>query len=124
MGQLGFAFAGLDDVDCNSCVTTPNWYNEAINYFTTVWATATSSKPFTTCIRAILGRVQEEGRDQGHSGLEVAMLGVFCSMAYNQGDDLFAYENNRVLSLCEYFAKYNLYNNVPYLTYRRLQWRL
>jgi hypothetical protein len=38
-------------------------------------------------------------------------------MAWNQGFDLFGYENNRVLQMCEYVAKYNLGNDVQYTTY-------
>ena len=60
---------------------------------------------------------QESGRDQGHCGLDVALVGAFCQMAWNQGYDLFGYENNRVLQMCEYIAKYNLGNNVSYTTY-------
>jgi hypothetical protein len=60
---------------------------------------------------------QESGRDQGHSGLDVSLVGAFCQMAWNQGYDLFGYEDNRVLQMCEYVAKYNLGNNVPYTTY-------
>ena len=38
-------------------------------------------------------------------------------MAYNQGDDLFAYEDSRLLSGVEYAAKYNAGFDVPYTTY-------
>jgi autotransporter-associated beta strand protein len=92
-------------------------YNEALTYFKTGLGNGNIEQTVYTMFPGYLGQGQEEGRDQGHSGLEVSLLGVFCSMAYHQGDDMFAYENNRVLSLCEYFAKYNLYNNVPYLFY-------
>lgn len=45
-----------------------------------------------------LGQGQEEGRDQGHSMLDYALLGALALPAYNQGDDLFAYDNNRILA--------------------------
>jgi hypothetical protein len=38
-------------------------------------------------------------------------------MAWNQGDDLFGYDNNRFLAGVEYVAKYNLGNDVPYTAY-------
>ncbi|HTJ69853.1 MAG TPA: RICIN domain-containing protein [Actinospica sp.] len=60
---------------------------------------------------------QESGRDQGHAMLDVALVGAFCQMAWNQGIDLFGYENDRVLKMCEYLAKYNLGNDVSYTTY-------
>jgi len=60
---------------------------------------------------------QESGRDQGHTMLDVALIGSFCQMAWNQGIDLYGYDNNRVLKMCEYVAKYNLGNDVQYTPY-------
>jgi autotransporter-associated beta strand protein len=94
-----------------------NIYNEALNYFKSGIGNGNIEQTVYNMFPGYLGQGQEEGRDQGHSGLEVALLGEICTMSYNQGTDLFAYENNRVLSLCEYFAKYNLGNTVPYLPY-------
>ena len=37
--------------------------------------------------------------------------------AWNQGDDLYGYDNNRFLAGAEYVAKYNLGNDVPFQTY-------
>lgn len=64
-----------------------------------------------------IGQLQESGRDQGHSMLDVAVLGVFCQMAWSQGDDFFGYQDNRVLKGAEYAARYNLGENVPYTRY-------
>jgi hypothetical protein len=64
-----------------------------------------------------LGQVQESGRDQGHTMLDIALLGAICQMAWNQGDDLFGYDNNRVLRGAEYAAQYNLGEDVPYTPY-------
>jgi hypothetical protein len=55
----------------------------------------------------LLGQCQESGRDQGHATLCVSLMGVFCQMAKNIGEDLFAYDNYRALAMCEYIAKYN-----------------
>ncbi|HTN19737.1 MAG TPA: alginate lyase family protein [Pelobium sp.] len=67
-----------------------------------------------------LGQCQESGRDQGHATLVISLFGSFCQMAYNVGVDLFAYENNKVLSMCEYVAKYNvnMAYSVPYTPYK------
>ncbi|MGN0282443.1 MAG: alginate lyase family protein [Prevotella sp.] len=82
----------------------------------------------------LLGQCQESGRDQGHSTLDVALMGALCQMAKNIGEDLFAYDNYRALAMVEYVAKYNLlkaesygkdntsdadfeYNNVPFTDY-------
>lgn len=45
-----------------------------------------------------LGQGQEAGRDQGHSLLDFALLGVLAQQAYNQGEDLFALEENLILA--------------------------
>lgn len=44
-------------------------------------------------------------------------MGAFAQMAYNQGDDLFAYRNNRILAGSEYVAKYNLGYDVSFTPY-------
>ena len=44
-----------------------------------------------------LGQGQEAGRDQGHAGLDFQMFGVIGQQAYNQGEDLYSYDNNRIL---------------------------
>lgn len=67
-----------------------------------------------------LGQLQESGRDQGHSLFCIGLLGNICQMAYNQGDDLFAYDDNRILKAAEYTAKYNFANlSVPFHEYTR-----
>jgi hypothetical protein len=64
-----------------------------------------------------LGQTQEAGRDQGHNTLIAPLLSGFCQMAWSQNDDLFAYDDNRVLKGMEYIAKYNLGEEVPYTPY-------
>ncbi len=64
-----------------------------------------------------LGQYQESGRDQGHSNLGVTLMGVIAKQAWNQGDDLFAWNNYRLLSAMEYIARYNVSEEVPYTPY-------
>jgi hypothetical protein len=45
----------------------------------------------------LLGQGEESGRDQGHSSLDWQTLAAIGQQAYNQGDDLFAYNNSRIL---------------------------
>jgi hypothetical protein len=61
-----------------------------------------------------LGQWQESGRDQGHTTLGIALGVAICEMAWKQGDDLYGYADNRFLKGCEYVAKYNLGEDVPY----------
>jgi len=47
----------------------------------------------------------------------MALMGPICEIAWNQGVDLYGYDSNRFLAGSEYVAKYNLGNDVPYVTY-------
>ena len=48
----------------------------------------------------MLGQCQESGRDQGHATLCVSLLGAFCQMAKNVGEDLFSSLMTDVHWLC------------------------
>ncbi|PRP86462.1 GPI anchored protein [Planoprotostelium fungivorum] len=62
-------------------------------------------------------QLQESGRDQGHSQLDLALLQSIAQMAFNQGRDLFSANDNLILKGAEYFSKYNLGYDVPYTPY-------
>ncbi|KAF4171598.1 hypothetical protein CNMCM8694_002370 [Aspergillus lentulus] len=64
-----------------------------------------------------LGQGQEAGRDQGHSALDIQLLAVVGQQAWNQGEDLFALNDSRILSGTEYWARYNLGHDVPFVPY-------
>ncbi|GHE13729.1 hypothetical protein GCM10010339_81660 [Streptomyces alanosinicus] len=61
-----------------------------------------------------LGQWVEVGRDQGHATLGVGLAGAIAEMAWNQGIDLYGYDDNRLLKGFEYVAKWNLGHDVPY----------
>ena len=44
----------------------------------------------------------------------IGLMGAICEMAWKQGDDLYGYDDNRFLAGCEYVAKYNLGEDVPF----------
>lgn len=67
-----------------------------------------------------LGQWQESGRDQGHTVMGPQLMGLVCEIAWNQGIDLYSYENNRFLAGVEYISKYNLGEEVPFSTYVRV----
>jgi hypothetical protein len=93
-------------------------YREAVEYFKHGAGNGSIEHVVWKRYPGGLGQVQESGRDQGHSMLDIALLGVFCQMAWNQGDDLFGYDNNRFLQGAEYVARYNLGQDVPNTSYR------
>ncbi|KAK1147157.1 hypothetical protein N8T08_001896 [Aspergillus melleus] len=95
-------------------------YDEAVDYFKTGDGNGQIEKMVWKLYDVdgqTLGQGQEAGRDQGHSMLDFALLGPIAQSAYNQGDDLFEYLDNRILAGAEYVAKYNLGEDVPYTTY-------
>jgi hypothetical protein len=47
----------------------------------------------------------------------IGQMGTICEIAWKQGDDLYGYDHNRFLAGCEYVAKYNLGEEVPFHVY-------
>ena len=93
-------------------------YSEAINYFKTGIGNGAANQVIYYMHPGYMGQWQEAGRDQGHCTLGPALLGPFCEIAWNQGDDLYGYNTNLFLAGSEYVAKYNvqpLVNTVPYV---------
>ena len=95
----------------------PNLTNQALNYFYSGIGEGCIDRTVYFMHPGYLGQTQESGRDQGHNSLGIALLAPLCEMAWHQGVDLYGYKNNRVLAGCEYVAKYNLWHDVPYVTY-------
>ncbi len=60
------------------------------------------------------GQCQESGRDQQHVQLGLGFLAVSAQIAWCQGVDLYAADDNRLLKGFEYTAKYNLGEEVPF----------
>ncbi|EKX64740.1 alginate lyase family protein [Streptomyces ipomoeae] len=60
------------------------------------------------------GQGQESGRDQGHEQLAIGLMGDAAQVAWNQGVDLWGFDDNRILANAEYAAKYNLGGDVPF----------
>lgn len=60
-----------------------------------------------------MAQTEEIGRDQGHNLGGWYSMALLCQMAWNQGDDLFGYDNNRVLRALEHTTKWNLWNEMP-----------
>ncbi|MFJ5303413.1 alginate lyase family protein [Streptomyces sp. NPDC088350] len=61
------------------------------------------------------GQGQESGRDQGHEQLAVGLLADAAQVAWNQGVDLWGFDDNRILANVEYAARYNLGGDVPFV---------
>ncbi|WP_369265315.1 alginate lyase family protein [Streptomyces sp. R35] len=61
----------------------------------------------------------EAGRDQGHALLGVGLMGTICEMAWNQGIDLYGYDDSRFLKGAQYVAKWSMGGDVPFTAYTR-----
>ena len=91
--------------------------NQAVDYFKNGAGNGSITHAVPYLYAGGLGQWQESGRDQGHSTLGIGLMGAICEMAWNQGVDLYGYDNNRFLAGCEYVAKYNLGYDMPFTTY-------
>ncbi|MFC6022878.1 alginate lyase family protein [Plantactinospora solaniradicis] len=92
--------------------------DQAINYFKTGAGNGSILHAIPFLHSGGLAQWQESGRDQGHTMMGVGLMGTFCEMAWNQGQDLYGYSGNRFMQACEYIARYNLGQSVPFTTYR------
>jgi Alginate lyase len=92
--------------------------DQAINYFKSGAGNGSILHAIPFLHSGGLAQWQESGRDQGHTMMGVGLMGTFCEMAWNQGQDLYGYSSNRFMQACEYIARYNLGQSVPFTTYR------
>ncbi len=67
-----------------------------------------------------LGQMQESGRDCGHEQMAAGLAVDIAQVAYNQGDDLFAYMDHRLIAGLEFVAAHDFGNlsNLPWTNYR------
>lgn len=85
-------------------------FDASINYFKNGLGNGSVFNTVNYLHPGYLGQTQESGRDQGHNTLSVMLITTICEMAWNQGVDLYGYDNNRVLAAAEYVSKGNLIN--------------
>ncbi len=64
----------------------------------------TSESPLETGAYGQLGQMQESGRDGGHAAMALGLAVDICKVAWNQGDDLFSYMDNRMAAGIEFVA--------------------
>lgn len=89
-------------------------YQEALDAFTS----GTGNGNITRAIYdASSGQPMEAGRDPEHAQLGIGLLATLAEMAWNQGDDLYGYDDSRLLKGFEYMASYLLGNSVPFAPY-------
>ena len=82
-------------------------YKEALDYYYKGAGNGAALQAVYHVHPGNLGQWQESGRDQGHATLGIGLGVALCEMAWNQGDDLYGYDNNRFLAGAEYVARSN-----------------
>lgn len=92
-------------------------FNEGIEYFKHGRGTGSIPNAVYFIHPDGLGQWQESGRDQGHAQLGVGMMAQMCQVAWNQGVDLFGYDDNRLLKGAEYVAATALLEKLPFKYY-------
>ncbi|ANS65514.1 hypothetical protein SLINC_3290 [Streptomyces lincolnensis] len=138
--MLSTVFAPLSDsflAEHNGAVITNYWTNWDLTAVACVLATGIFCDDKAQVARAVdyfkhgegLGSIKhaipvvrddglaewlEAGRDQGHALLGVGLMGTVCEMAWNQGIDLYGYDDSRFLKGAQYVAKWCLGGDVPF----------
>ncbi len=92
-------------------------YNQAINYYQSGPGNGNAHNALYFMHPGYLGQHQEIGRDPGHASADPILLGQFCEVAWNQGDDMYGYNNNTLLAISEYTFKMMSTLNVPWVNY-------
>ena len=89
--------------------------NEALEYFLAGPETGRRNRTIWTSYMVgsqLMGQGQESWRDQGHSTLDLSLLGVIAQTTWNKGIDLFGYADNLILAGSEYTSKYNVGSDI------------
>jgi len=94
--------------------------DQAVNYFKTGGGNGAINNAVPILHSPTLGQWQEAGRDQEHTLMGIGLMASICEMAWNQGIDLYGYNNNRFMAGAEYVARYNNLKSVPFAYY---SWR-
>ena len=92
-------------------------YQEAVDYYKNGVGNGAASHALWFMHPGYLGQSQEMGRDSGHASADPILLGQLCEVAWNQGDDLYAYGDNALLAISEYTFKAMAGNPVPWVNY-------
>jgi len=92
--------------------------NDGLTEFMGNFVVTTYESELETGAYGRLGQLNESGRDAGHSAMSLGVMLDVAKVAYNQGDDLFAYMDHRLAARTEYLAAQSLsIQNLPWVNY-------
>jgi hypothetical protein len=92
-------------------------FDEAVEYFKNGRGTGSIRNAAPFRFEGGLVQWQESGRDYAHVMGGQGLLMEMCQIAWNQGLNLFGYDDNRLLGAAEHAAQYTLWKGVPYTYY-------
>jgi hypothetical protein len=92
-------------------------FDEAVEYFKNGRGNGSLRNAAPFRFEGGLVQWQESGRDYAHVMGGQGLLFEMCQIAWNQGLDLFGYDDNRLLGAAEHTAQYTLWMGVPYTHY-------
>ena len=68
-----------------------------------------------------IGQMHESNRDQSHASMAVALAADVCGVGRNQGEDTYMHKDDRIAAGFEYVARYNMWQDVPYVPYTNME---
>jgi len=96
-------------------------FDEAVEYFKQGRGTGSITNAANFRFEGGLVQWQESGRDYAHVMGGQGLLMEMCQIGWNQGLDLFSYDDNRLLGAAEHTAQYTLWKGVPYTYYNNCE---
>ena len=94
----------LHDITGHDGISGKAIWNDGLTEFWGNLIVTTSESELETGAYGELGQMNESGRDTGHSAMALGLAVDIAKVAWNQGDDLFAYMNHRLAAGIEYVA--------------------
>lgn len=91
--------------------------NEYFDYYNATQGTSIEDYGYNGVLENFIwenGQCQESSRDQDHAILGVGMVASVAEMAWNQGDDIYSYLDNRILKGYEWALHYNVSYNYSF----------
>ncbi len=115
----GMSFMKYDQVGTFRDPRTANpILNDGLTEFIGNLVVTTSESDLETEAYGRLGQTNESGRDTGHPAMAIGLAIDIAHTAWNQGDDLFSYMDNRLAAGIEYIAAQVLsVENLPWTNY-------
>lgn len=121
----GMSFIKYDQVGTFRDQRTANpILNDGCTEFLGNLVVTTHESPLETGAYGKLGQMQESGRDGGHAAMALGLAVDICHVAWNQGDDLFSYMDNRMAAGIEFVAACTQnVQNLPWTNYKYVDCR-